>query len=200
MSSSSPKKQVVPIPGPIGPTGPTGLGGIVDEVRALAGNTIPDSTPSVITGYYTVQGNLSSSFNATTGIFTAPVKASYLVTLNVTWQDIVDGVVLLDDGNRSARVNRSLFLNPEPAFIGQDVSVVLPQSPTGPFYATFNTKLSASGVFPLDVGNQIRVTVYQDNSNHRTITAFVEWSIVKIKNLGTLDPFLSNSSPFTLIG
>lgn len=77
-------------------------------------------------------------------------------------------------------------MKPEPAFIGQNVSVVNPINQSGDFYALFNTKLSASGVFPIPAGGQIHVVLYQDNPDERNITAFTEWSIVKLENLSQL--------------
>lgn len=164
--------------GPIGPCCPNTF----DYVRAISDVTTTSRHSRTI-DFYNSEGDLASSLDNTTGIFTSPVDALYLVTLNVTFQNFIEGAITVDSGNRSIKVNRFQYLKPEPAFIGQNVSVVNPVDQTGDFYTLFNTKLSASGVFPIPAGDQVNVVVYQDNPNERTITAFSELSIIKLENL-----------------
>lgn len=63
----------------MGPTGQTGQQVVLDSVRALAGNTIDSRSASNIIGYYHSEGTMASHFDNTTGVFTAPVRALYLV-------------------------------------------------------------------------------------------------------------------------
>lgn len=175
--------------GPTGPAGPTGTFA-ADYVISLSAPSAPNQTPLTVTNYYDVTGPLATSFNPTTGIFTAPITGYYLITANVTFQRITNETVQIDDGTRQIRIVRP-YLPLEPAFIGQSVWVTLPEQPSGPFYQSFNVKTSAAGAFAMSAGQQIYLTVYQDNSGANTITAFTELSITKLANL----PALLTSSP-----
>lgn len=160
---------------------------IVDYVRAISDVDTSSRVAKTI-NYYNSEGTLSSSLDNSTGIFTSPSDSLYLVTLNVTFQNFggPGGGILVDSGNRSIKVDRFNYLKPEPAFIGQNVSVVNPVDQSGEFYDRFNTKLSASGVFHIPIDGQIYVVIYQDNPNERAIKAFSELSIVKLKDLSNI--------------
>lgn len=204
-------KVFVPVVGPIGPTGrsgpsvtgPTGSTGnvgqtgatgvtgpggqvVTEYVTAVAANAIVSGEEQRIINYFVLEGSLLASFNNLTGIFTSPTDALYLVTLNVTFRNVVNDVILIDDGNRSITIDRSQGFPPFPPFIGQNVSVVNPPEPTGPFYDNFNTKLSASGVFRLREGEYISALAFQDNTNERNITAHTEFSIVLLRDFNIL--------------
>ena len=171
-----------------GATGATGPGGqvVTEYVTAVAANAIGSGEEQRIINYFVLEGSLLASFNNITGIFTSPTDALYLVTLNVTFRDVVNDVILVDDGNRSITIDRSQGFPPFPPFIGQTVSVVNPPEPTGPFYENFNTKLSASGVFRLREGEYISALAYQNNSAERNITAHTEFAIVLLRDFNVL--------------
>lgn len=172
-------------PGAIGPTGPTGTFD-VPYLQALSAPDTVNLTPTTIIDYYSKQGSLSSQFDTTTGVFTATVGGVYLITINITYQRFVEGAPQIDDGTRQMRLVRS-WLPLEPAFIGQSVWVTLPGNPSGPFYSTFNVKLSASGIIPIPAGGSLYVTSYQDNSGENNIRAFTELEIVQLSTDNTLN-------------
>lgn len=59
---------------------------MIDYVRAL-GNTDVSSRITKTASFYASEGYLAVYLNNTTGIFTSPVNALYLVTFNVTFQN-----------------------------------------------------------------------------------------------------------------
>lgn len=187
--------------GPRGHRGEQGPPFAVDYVRATS-DVSTNSRVAKTIDYYSSEGTLTSSLDNTTGIFTSPSDSLYLVTLNVTFQNFggPGGGILVDSGNRSIKVDRFNYLIPEPAFIGQNISVVNPLDQSGEFYALFNTKLSASGVFPIPAGKKIHVVIYQDNPDERAITAFSELSIVKLKDLSDVALMTASLSGFKLQG
>jgi hypothetical protein len=164
----------------MGPQGPTGSFE-VKYVVALSAPSIPNETTFAVTGYYLAVGPLASNFNLANGTFTSVTGGYYLVTINQTFQRIVNGAIQVDNGTRQVRIARP-YLPLEPAFIGQSVWITLPDSPTGPFYSSFSAKLSAAGAFVIPAGGTINVISYQDNTNANTITAFTEFSITKLSN------------------
>lgn len=125
--------------------GPRGPPIVVDYIRAVS-NVDTTSRVTKTIGYYNSEGDLAPFLDNTTGIFTSPTDSLYLMTLNVTFQNFggPNGGILVDSGNRSIKIDRFQYLKPEPAFIGQNVSVVNPINQSGDFYRLFNTKLSAS--------------------------------------------------------
>ena len=171
--------------GPTGNVGPTGQASELPYVRALRfvrDQNVPNRTPITITNYNAVEGDYASAFDLTTGIFTAPISGLWLAVCDLTFQDFTNGpdqLPVVSGGARSFR-----FVRPDnPAFIGSSLTINNPIDQTGSYYTLFNTKLSASGVFPIAAGDQISILAYQDNELENNITTNLDLSFIRLRDV-----------------
>ena len=169
--------------------------------------TIPNNT-AVKDINYQVTGSLSCSFEQNRGLFMAQEPGFYQFFYYVTFQAIqtigTGNLTVQVDGERRMRLIRSFSGSSfgsntsEASFIGQyqyvPNSMLIPlASRQGSLAEQFSTMMSTAATLPLNCGDAVQLSVYQNNTGIQNappnvtlpsgpipITAFIEFTIIKI--------------------
>jgi hypothetical protein len=152
----------------------------IPELKYVRGSASPTVGTNIFLSdipYVGVQGQLSHSFDAATGKFTAPRTGIYQFFYYVTWQN---RSLARNDGERLMRLLRT-FVTPriENSFIGQYHSVPSQEVGLSPFY----TLMSVAAKLEMEKGDTVQLAVYQNNSQEERIVAFTEFNILYVSKL-----------------